>query len=76
MLVCQFVVDMFIVDDYILYCNFDCVWNVWQLSGCCLIVGMSYVGEWEECCVEFFEVVCKLQVVFWIDDFYVWGCIG
>lgn len=75
-LVRQLVVDMLEADDYTSHRNLDRVWNVWQLSGRRLIAGMSYVGEWEERCVELLEAARKSQVVLWIDDLHAWGRIG
>lgn len=75
-LIRQLVVDMLEADDYISHRNLDRVWNVWQLSGRRLIAGMSYVGEWEERCVELLEAARGKKVVLWIDDLHAWGRIG
>lgn len=68
--------DLFEVDDYVVHWNFDWVHEVWCFLVMWVFVGMSYVGDWEKCCVELIHEVVDLCVVFWVDDLYIFGIVG
>ena len=68
--------DVLHAQDWLSHRNMDRVHRVWRISGRRLIAGMSYIGQWEERCVEVLEAARKHKTILWIDDLYAWGRIG
>lgn len=70
------VADLLEADGWSTHQNLDRVHHVWQLSGRRIIAGMSYLGQWEQRCVELLEETYGKRVVLWIEDLPAWGRIG
>jgi ATP-dependent Clp protease ATP-binding subunit ClpA/ATP-dependent Clp protease ATP-binding subunit ClpC len=63
-------------DDYASHRNLDRVRCVWRISGRRLIAGMSYVGQWEQRCVELIEEASRKRATLWVEDLHAWGRVG
>jgi len=72
----QLVADLLGADDYPSHRNLDRIHKVWRIRGQRLIAGMSYLGQWEERCVNIVEACRKYRGVLWIEDIAGWGRIG
>lgn len=72
----QLVVDLLQADDYPAHRNLDKIHKVWRIRGQRVIAGMSYLGQWEERCVNIVEACRKHRGVLWVDDVASWGRIG
>ncbi|MFO7564769.1 MAG: AAA family ATPase [Enhygromyxa sp.] len=70
------VLDLLEADGWSAHQNVDRVHHVWQLSGRRIIAGMSYLGQWEQRCVELLEETFAKRIVLWIEDLHAWGRIG
>ncbi|MCX4241409.1 AAA family ATPase [Paraliomyxa miuraensis] len=76
MLVRQLVHDLLQVDDYPSHRNYDRLHPVFRLAGRRIIAGMSYLGQWEQRCVDVVEAGRKVGAVLWIEDLHAWGRLG
>ncbi len=72
----QLVCDLLEADDYPSHRNIDRVHSVWQIRGHRVIAGMSYLGQWEQRCVDILEACRKRNAILWVDDIAAWGRIG
>ncbi len=72
----QLVADLLGADDYPSHRNLDKIHKVWRVAGQRIIAGMSYLGQWEERCVNIVEACRKHRGVLWIEDIAGWGRIG
>ena len=72
----QFVHDLLELDEYPIHRNLDRVHSVWRISGRRLIAGMSYLGQWEQRCVDLVEACRKHRAILWVEDIFAWGRIG
>ncbi|MBV1861296.1 MAG: hypothetical protein KUG77_22955, partial [Nannocystaceae bacterium] len=72
----QVVADLLCADDYPSHRNLDKIHKVWRVRGQRIIAGMSYLGEWEERCVNIALACRKHRGVLWIEDIAGWGRIG
>lgn len=72
----QFVQDTLHADDFASHRNLDRVRNVWSIAGKRLIAGMSYVGQWEQRCVDLVDEVLRKKVVLAVEDIGGFGRIG
>ncbi|NVB42885.1 ATP-dependent Clp protease ATP-binding subunit [Pseudenhygromyxa sp. WMMC2535] len=75
-LVHRAVLDLLDADGWASHQNLDRVHHVWQISGRRIIAGMSYLGQWEQRCVELLEETYAKQIVLYADDLHAWGRIG
>ena len=72
----QLVADLLAADDFPSHRNLDKVHSVWQVRGHRIIAGMSYLGQWEQRCVDLLEACRKRKAILWVDDVHAWGRIG
>jgi ATP-dependent Clp protease ATP-binding subunit ClpC len=72
----RMVLDLLDADGWSAHQNLDRVHHVWQISGRRIIAGMSYLGQWEQRCVELLEETFAKRIVLWADDLHAWGRIG
>jgi ATP-dependent Clp protease ATP-binding subunit ClpA/ATP-dependent Clp protease ATP-binding subunit ClpC len=72
----RFVHDLLAADDYPSHQNLDRVTDVWALSGKRVIAGMSYVGDWEERCLQIVEDARARRALLYVEDLHLWGQIG
>ena len=72
----RLVLDLLDADGWATHQNLDRVHHVWQISGRRIIAGMSYLGQWEQRCVELLEETFAKRVVLWAEDIHAWGRIG
>lgn len=72
----RLVLDLLDADGWSAHQNLDRVHHVWQISGRRIIAGMSYLGQWEQRCVELLEETFAKRIVVWADDLHAWGRIG
>ncbi|HVH98957.1 MAG TPA: AAA family ATPase [Enhygromyxa sp.] len=70
------VLDLLESDGWDAHQNIDRVHHVWQISGRRIIAGMSYLGQWEQRCIELLEETYAKRIVLWVDDLHAWGRIG
>ncbi len=62
------ITDLAVADGYFAHRNLDQIHHVYRLSGRRIIAGMSYLGDWEERCVQILEEARTNPVILWIDD--------
>jgi hypothetical protein len=72
----RWVLDLLDDEHYPVHRNADRVSQVWRLAGKRLIAGMSYLGDWEQRCVDVLEDVRNKRCVLYADDLHLWGRIG
>lgn len=72
----RLIADLLESDGWVAHQNLDRVHHVWQISGRRIIAGMSYLGQWEQRCVELLEETYAKSIVVWADDVHAWGRIG
>jgi ATP-dependent Clp protease ATP-binding subunit ClpC len=70
------ILDLLDADGWVAHQNIDRVHHVWQLSGRRIIAGMSYLGQWEQRCVELVEETYAKRILLWVEDLHAWGRIG
>jgi ATP-dependent Clp protease ATP-binding subunit ClpC len=70
------VLDLLEADGWEAHQNIDRVHHVWQISGRRIIAGMSYLGQWEQRCIELLEETYAKRIVLWAEDLHAWGRIG
>lgn len=70
------VLDLLEADGWATHQNIDRVHHLWQISGRRIIAGMSYLGQWEQRCVELLEETHAKRIVLFADDLHAWGRIG
>ncbi|MCA9708882.1 MAG: ATP-dependent Clp protease ATP-binding subunit, partial [Myxococcales bacterium] len=75
-LVRQLVHDLLAADDYPSHRNYDRVHPVYRLAGRRIIAGMSYLGQWEQRCVDVVEAAREAGAVLWVEDLHAWGRLG
>ncbi len=72
----RWVADRLDEDGFALHRNLDEVHHVWKLSGKRLIAGMSYLGDWEQRCLDVVEETRKHRGILWIEDLHLFGRLG
>ncbi|PRP92193.1 ATP-dependent Clp protease ATP-binding subunit ClpE [Enhygromyxa salina] len=72
----RMIVDLLEADGWAAHQNLDRVHHVWQISGRRIIAGMSYLGQWEQRCIELLEETYAKRIVLWAEDLHAWGRIG
>ena len=72
----QWIWDLLCADGYEAHRNLDKVHDVWLISGKRMIAGMSYVGQWEERCVQVLEDANRRHVVLVVEDLFLFGQLG
>lgn len=70
------VADLLEHEGYTAHRNLDLVTHVYALTGSRLIAGMSYLGEWEQRCVEILESVRGRKVLLWFEDIHTLSRVG
>lgn len=70
------VADLLEHEGYTAHRNLDVVTHVYALTGSRLIAGMSYLGQWEQRCVEILESVRGRKVVLWFEDIHTLSRVG
>ena len=68
--------DLLLAQGYEAHRNLDRVHHVWKLSGQRIIAGMSYLGDWEQRCIELLHDATSHQVVLWVEDLPAFGRLG
>ncbi|HLT35825.1 MAG TPA: AAA family ATPase, partial [Enhygromyxa sp.] len=68
--------DLLEADGWAAHQNIDRVHHVWQISGRRIIAGMSYLGQWEQRCIELLEETYAKRIILWAEDLHAWGRIG
>jgi len=76
MLLRQWIHDLLDSDGWALHRNLDRVHAAWLVRGSRIIAGMSYLGQWEQRCVDLLEACQERRAVLWVDDLHAWGRIG
>jgi ATP-dependent Clp protease ATP-binding subunit ClpA/ATP-dependent Clp protease ATP-binding subunit ClpC len=59
-----------------LHKNLDQIHEVWSVAGKRIIAGMSYVGDWEQRCLELLEDARAGKRVLVVEDLHAFGRIG
>lgn len=72
----QWVSDLLTSDGYEAHRNLDKVHDVWLISGKRMIAGMSYVGDWEERCIQVLGDTQRRRVVLVVEDLHLFGQLG
>jgi ATP-dependent Clp protease ATP-binding subunit ClpC len=75
-LVRRLVHDLLEADGYPAHRNLDRVSHVWSIAAKRLIAGMSYVGEWEQRCVDLVEEVRRGRALLYVEDLAAFGRVG
>jgi len=75
-LVRRLVLDLLEAEGFPMHRNLDRVHAVWSIAGRRIIAGMSYVGQWEQRCVDLLEACKRHRVILWVLDIAAWGRIG
>ena len=72
----QLVHDLLESDGYPSHRNYDKVQPVFRLAGRRIIAGMSYLGQWEQRCVDLVDAARNARAVLWVEDISAWGRLG
>ncbi|MFO0651537.1 MAG: AAA family ATPase [Polyangiales bacterium] len=68
--------DLLEHDGYASHRNVDRVRRVWQVSGKRIIAGMSYLGDWQQRCLDVCAEARQQKAILWAVDLHHWGRIG
>jgi len=68
--------DLLASDGYESHRNYDKVQPVFRLAGRRIIAGMSYLGQWEQRCVDLVSAAREARAVLWVEDIAAWGRLG
>ena len=70
--------DLLLADGYEAHRNLDRVHHVWRLGGQRIISGMSYLGDWEQRCIDLLDDATQpgRRVVLWFEDLSSFGRLG
>lgn len=68
--------ELLSADGWALHRNLDRVHAVWLVRGNRIIAGMSYLGQWEQRCVDLLDACRSHRALLWVDDLHAWGRIG
>ncbi len=73
--------DLMTEDGFFVHRELNRCRRIWRLAGRRLIAGMSYVGEWEQRCLDLFDEIRELRrqgrkPILWIEDLAAFGRIG
>jgi len=72
----RLIADLLVADGYPTHRNLDRVHQIWSLSGKRMIAGMSYVGDWEQRCVDLLAEIGKRRIIVFLDDLHAFGRLG
>ncbi|MGC4122774.1 MAG: AAA family ATPase [Myxococcales bacterium] len=72
----RFACDRLENDGWTLNKNLDDIHEVWSVAGKRIIAGMSYVGDWEQRCLELLEDARDGKRVLLVEDLHAFGRIG
>lgn len=75
-LIRQGIVDLLEAEGYYAHRNLSHVHQVWAIEGRRIIAGMSYLGQWEQRCVDLIAACRRHKAILWIGDLASWGRIG
>lgn len=75
------VLDLLVEDGYYVHRELGKCRRVWRIAGRRLIAGMSYVGEWEQRCLDLLDELRvkrrrRQRPILWIEDLHAFGRIG
>ncbi|MEM9068160.1 MAG: AAA family ATPase, partial [Myxococcota bacterium] len=70
------VADLLSYEGYDAHRNLDRVTHVYSLSGSRIIAGMSFLGQWEQRCVDILEATQGRRVVLFFEDLHTLGRVG
>ena len=73
--------DLMTEDGFFVHRELGRCRRIWRLSGRRLIAGMSYVGEWEQRCLDLLDEIRdkrreKQRPILWVDDLHAFSQIG
>ncbi len=68
--------DLLAADGFDAHRNLDRTHAVWKIRGNRIIAGMSYLGQWEQRCVDLLDACRDQRAILWVDDLHAWGRIG
>ena len=68
--------DLLLADGYEAHRNLDQIHHVWQVSGQRIISGMSYLGDWEQRCIDLLHDASEHRVILLVDDLHAFGRLG
>ncbi|WNG27137.1 ATP-dependent Clp protease ATP-binding subunit [Cystobacter fuscus] len=72
----HFVADQLDADGFQAHRNLDKVTEVWTIAGKRLIAGMSYVGDWEQRCLQVLEDARGGRRILFVEDLQAFGLLG
>jgi len=72
----RWIADRLDEDGYLLHRNLDRIHRVWRLSGKRIIAGMSYLGDWEQRCLDIVADARRHKGILWFEDLHLFGRIG
>ena len=72
----RFIKDLLDGDGFQMHRNLDRIHEVWSLSGKRIIAGMSYVGDWEQRCLEVLDDARHPKRLLVLEDISAFGRIG
>ena len=72
----QWIADLAEAEGFAAHHNLDRLTHVWSVSGKRLIAGMSYVGDWEQRCMDLLEDVRGKRIVLFVPDLFRFGRLG
>jgi ATP-dependent Clp protease ATP-binding subunit ClpC len=76
MVIHRAIADLLDAEDFPTHRNLDKVHHVWALSGKRIIAGMSYLGDWEQRCLDLMVESKKKRAVLWFEDLHLFGRLG
>jgi len=72
----QWVADLLVAEDFPSHRSLDRIHSVWEILGRRIIAGMSYLGQWEQRCVDIVAACREHRALLWVGDISAWGRIG
>ena len=72
----RWIADLVVDDQFDTHRNLDKIHKVWRVSGKRLIAGMSYLGDWEQRCLDLIRECKQKNAILWVDDVHLWGRLG
>jgi ATP-dependent Clp protease ATP-binding subunit ClpC len=75
-LLARFIADLLASEGFATHRNFDRVTHVWAIAGQRIIAGMTYLGDWEQRCLDLLDDASRPRVVLLCEDLHAFGRLG
>ncbi len=72
----RWIADRLAEDEFEVHRNLDKIHNVWRISGKRIIAGMSYLGDWEQRCLDLVVDAKRKRAIVIVEDLHLFGRLG